>query len=77
MSRPALDPEEKKKLVNFKLPPATISRLELICFRRAVHRMKRCSQAVFIEEKINSTRLPKPPTLEQIAAFKAKYPDPD
>lgn len=73
MPRKILSPDEKKRLFNCYLPPATIIRMKTICVRRSILACKKFSEGVFVQDLVETTRMPKKPTPEQVAAYEAQY----
>ena len=69
MGRKIIDPALKKKVFSVKLSPRAISRIDAICRRKSVKRMKRFSQAQLIESLVMLQKLPASVTPEQEAAY--------
>jgi hypothetical protein len=69
-------PESEHKVnFNAKLNPKHLSKLKDICaFRTVTKRVKKYSEASFVEDAISATPLKKP-TAKQIAAYNKKFPD--
>lgn len=72
--RKAINPETKAQPICVKLDPRIRTRMQIICFRRSIHRMKKFSESQLISGHIVSTKLPAVPTKEQIHAYVDMYP---
>ena len=71
MGRKPIDPALRKKVFSVKLSPRAIGRIDTICRRKSVRRMKRYSQATFIESLVMLQKLPPAVTPEQEKAYDA------
>ena len=69
-------PESEKKVnFNAKIAPAHLAKLKTVCaFRTVTKRVKKYSEASFVEDALDATKLKKP-TPKQIEAYNSEFPD--
>lgn len=77
MARLPLPEGEGKVPFNAKVDPEKLLKLRRIAFRRSVIKCQKYSHADFLEENIEKTKMPRPPTAAELAAFREKYPKAD
>lgn len=69
MSRTKLNPEDKKILRNYYLPPKIDARLKEIAHRRSVSKMRKVSEATLVEVAIRKLPMPPKPAPEKVAEY--------
>jgi len=75
MARTPIPESERKVEFNAKLHPKQKKKLQLVCsYRTVTKKVKKYSEARFIEDALDATPLKKP-TAKQIAAYNKEFPD--